>query len=247
MPVSRPSQVGKATPSFPWMSEEYVEEREEVDRKLAQLAEAREKAAAARARKREEKRQRFWEWRKQHLKLSSRQDTLLRAVDGKALLPQVAIEAVYGFEWSHLGKRQRSKYLGRLRTLQHALNRKLLAKGRPYLVSIRKGKIRLVAAKDWKSRVETRRSQKRKSKGRSRSAVKRCAEWLRWFLTEQKSLRVNGWLSVSVLTQAARRQGFRPSTIKSARKRLGLLCKRTGYGARGCWLVCLPTRKRAKT
>jgi hypothetical protein len=246
MPVTRPSKVGEPVPRVRPIADWLAHEVAEVDKRLAQLAKAREKAAVVLAQKREQERQQNWDRLVRFLDLSRRQEALLAAVNGKAPLYRDAIEAIYRVKWNRLSKRQRVKHFNRLRTLQHALNRKLAAKKRRLRVSMDDKKLRLVRSKNWK---KPHRAIVAGSKGikRRRFEVPWCAEYLQSLLTGKSKPRGTGhWLPVTTLTAAAESAGFRPSTIKAARKRLGLLCKRTGYGARGEWLVCLPPQKGRK-
>jgi len=257
MPLSRPSRAAPPPPQLrpghkqykEWTRDYDNEEAAAVDRKLAQLAKARKKAAPALARKRQEDYERKWAWLRVALTLSRRQELLLRACDGKVHDLPAAVELVYPARWARLGKKQRRKYLSRLRTLQHAINRKLADKGRKERISIQEGRIRIVSGRRWKKRVCAERiKQFTPASHRSRESVMLSAEaWLR-HLFRMDDLLEDGWLPVNVLNETGRLAGFRRSTIRNARRRLNLERKRVGYGDQGKWLVCLPTpRKTAKT
>lgn len=246
MPVSRPSRAGAPTRPFPKghkdrISDELAEEADAVDKKLEQLEAAREKAALAAAARREKKIKDTWDWLRRHFELSRRQEALLRACDGRRPSLIAVIESIYKVRWNRLGRAWRRKYRSRLRTLQHALNSKLRENAGRQRVATEKGHMQLVAARQWKK--PRRRSAPRAPK-KQQSSVTQCATML-LFLLRKRPLLEPGWLPVKNLEGAARRAGYGPSTVKNARKRLGLRSKHSaGYGERGKWLVALPIAKK---
>jgi hypothetical protein len=226
-------------------------EAKQVDKRLAQLEKAREKAAASRQRRREEESQRKWDGLRQDLHLSRRQETLLRAVDGKRLTVAAAVGAVYRVKWERLSKKQRLRCRGKLGVLLHAINLKLEAVDHGQRVSVCNGKLYIVSKTRWKKPPTVQSAQRlaaAKRPGDSGSAVSRCAEFLRSLFVKYESYSDDGWLPVSLLNGDACWEGYRLGTIRNAGKRLRLNRKRVGYGGKGGWLVSLPPpRKPAKT
>lgn len=159
---------------------------------------------------------------------------------------QDAIKIVYRVTWDRLSKRQRAKYLGRLRTLQHALNVKLKADDNKHHIEMFTGKVHLVGRKKWKKPRAVRFTDESKTLSATKTnkrllPVMRCVAFLRSFLTEKNRTSIqDGWFPVATLNEAAWRKGFRPRTIRTARKRLHLESKKAkGYSGKGGWMVRL--------
>lgn len=254
MSVSRPSRVGDPSPNdsysfFRSLWEDY-DETGKVDRRLEQLQRARERKEELRPQREREKFEKKWDGLRRQFNFSPRQESLLRAVDGHAPTVQDAIKQVYGAEWERLTKRNRRRHLGKLRTLQHAINTKYGTQDFTQRVEIFKGRIHLVSSKEWKKPRADRfpgksKTQSPKKRDKRRKTVPRCVEFLRTFLTEKyKTSLHDGWYPVAMLNDAAQRKGFQLRTIRTARKHLHLeLKKAKGYGGKGGWMVRLPVEK----
>ncbi len=248
MPVSRPSRA--AEPSRPpkgrekeWAFDEHEEEKAKVDRKLAQLEEARARKEETKAQRLEEKERKKWESLKRSLGLARRQELLLRAVDGKTLTTKEAVETIYKVSWARLSKKTQQKYLGRLRTLQNATNRKLAEKNFSMCVSTVRQAVRLVFVKDWKKRTGTAKTKRKRKRG---ALVTECAQFLR-FLFKKGSHLKDGWLPVNVLNRLASREGHGESSVRNARKRLRLVRIFVVSGEEREWRVGFSSSKRPKT
>jgi hypothetical protein len=245
MPVSRPSRVGVPPPRDDTIPDEIIEE-DKVDRRLEQLERARERKKELAPQRELEKIEEKWNNLRRYFHLARRQELLLRAVDGIATTIQDAIKIVYRAKWDRLSKRQRAKYLNRLRTLQHALNTKLKADKNKHRIEMFRGKLHLVDRRKWKKPRAARFPDESKTlsptkKNKRRLAVMRCVEFLRSLLSEKyKSSIQDGWFPVAMLNEAARRKGFRPSTILTASKRLRLQRRRIKFGGKGGWEARLP-------
>ncbi len=252
MPISCPSSVGDPAPRVRRKNEWEDWERQEaeaVDKRLEQLEKAREKAAASLPRRQEERRRNRLDGLKRDLRLSRLQDTLLRAVDGTTICAHVAVETVYRVRWHRLSQKRRVKLLGRLRTLQHSLNLKLRDNTHRQRVAMQGGKLRIVSLRVWKKpraslRIKRRSTALRLEDTIRQLAVTQCVEWLRALLARNSD---DPWVPVAMVNDAARRKGFQPSTVKTARKRLRILRKHVGFGDKGGWLIRLRPQKPTKS
>ncbi len=254
MPASRPSRVGDPSPvnAFPFYDDDILEEIDRVDRKIEQLERARERKKELEPQRQRERLKRKWDDLRRYFPLSCRQELLFRAVDGKKTPCGGVVEAAYGVKWGRLSKKKQSKYLGRLRTLQHSLNQKMIAKSYSLRVTMRRGKMFLIRPKYWKMRRGAQGAGQRaivrlNRKTDKRSKVARCADFLRSLFVKYQPLLKDGWIPVAMLTEPAERKGYRPSTIKTARKHLRLQCRHVGFGGKGAWEVRLPDQNGAKT
>jgi len=236
-------------------------EERQVDRRLRQLEKARARAADARRRRREEEERGKWDRLRADLRLSGLEESLLRLMDRAAERhrpPTVGdvVKAIWRVRWGRLGKNRRARYLGALRGLLHRLNRKLSGVGpaathhHRQRVALSGGRLRVVDAGRWKKRAGARGQAGYEDVRRrgGRAAVADCVRCLRNLLTGKAHVPLeDGWLPSVTLHQTARAWGFRSGTIKAARKRLRLQCRRVGFGGGGAWMVRLPDRGRAKT
>jgi hypothetical protein len=172
--------------------------------------------------------------------------------NGRPAIEVEVIEWVYGVEWGDLGPIRRRRYRRRLRTRQHTLNRKLRSAGYEGRVQrTEPGQLCLPTKKEeselapsfskaQKARLdELLRRAFGKPAGKPappRNTVAECAAEIREALTD-------GPLSVWELRRLCREKGYLPGTVKKARKRLGVIARREGYGGNGEWIAYLPPRE----
>lgn len=238
MPISRPSRVGEAPRYRPDPEEEAERRRRE------HLDRVRKQSHEARRQRRDERVERERAAFDRSLNLSRRQGSLVHAIDRESLTLPAAVEAVYGVKWSRLSKRRQRRFLGRLRTLQYATNQKFKERNYCLRASATRGKICLVRVEVWKNRPVWRRDRRRER--REQRGVARCADFILSLFRRRKQPVVrDGCLDVTTLIRLASAEGFRPGTIRAARRRLGLVPQRVGYGGAGRWVV-RPPRNEAK-
>jgi hypothetical protein len=193
------------------------EVREEIERHEREILEEDER----------EERERRNEVRR--LRLSELEGALFLIVtDYNEYSTRDLIESLYRVKWDALGPLQRRRYRGRLRARLHSLNCKLkAARQKPLRPSKELNDTRPLGASPLWATVRTRRE-------RERETLASCENEIRKALAGGE---MNSWEFNELLQD---QKGYRPGTLKRARKRLGVRCKREGYGTDGGWLVYLP-------
>jgi hypothetical protein len=145
------------------------------------------------------------------------------------------IEWVYEVVWEDLGRLSRRRHRAKLRTRLHSLNRKL----------DRAGLKRIPLEVDrYATRVSARAAsvhEMRRALGRP--DIRPAAIWRRNLAACEAVIRRAlscGPLPSWKLRKLCRDKGCPPGTVKKARKRLGVIPTRAGFGGNGEWWLSLP-------
>jgi hypothetical protein len=178
-----------------------------------QAAECQERAFDEAVRGEEQERQKELE----RLGLSHLQGKLFRILTELAELTwREVVAMLYSVKWDTLGPIQRRRYRGKLRALLFRLNRQLEAEGR---------KRRGLPVDDSRRRrpLPPRPAGAKTRVQREREALLSCTSAIRGALA-------GGPLPAWRLKQLCRERGYKPGTVKKARKRLGVTAIREGFG-----------------
>jgi hypothetical protein len=172
--------------------------------------------------------------RLRHLGLTPLQERLFRALEAEeesGLSEADTIEIVYRVEWHKLREGEQALHKTRLRTLQHALNDKLLLAKSPLHVVRPEDNWLVMQGEEQQEIIEV---EPKAVRPRGQD-VEECMARIREYLAD-------GPRETEALTRYFEAKGYRPGTIRRARTRLGVRATRSGYGAGGKWLVCLPAK-----
>jgi hypothetical protein len=168
------------------------------------------------------------------------------------------VEQIRGGVWERLGPRNRDRALRRLRNLKHRLNEKLRAAGWTLRV-IRRGSdcLEIVDGTNPRKDEGAPSAETLELFNKLAAAVpyedlplpdgpfptpKRrgatgCADYIRSLLTAR------GEMGVGSLRCHCSHRGYSPATVKRARKRLGVVARKEGYGSGSLWIVSLPPKR----
>jgi hypothetical protein len=181
-----------------------------------------------------------WERKRRDWRLSPREWSLFRTLEAAnhdtptfvyVIGHDDLLALVYGIKPERLSPRLRHRYRNRLRTLWWRLNRRLDIAKAPFRVAVKKNGLRLKHSDELDLDAEE--PPRRPVRPAAAMTLKDCTSHLRTLLA-------GGELPQRLVQNRLAKIGARPKTIRNACSRLGVTCRKEGFGIGGRWFWSLP-------